>query len=146
MKGEIAYQNFTSGLACSQAVALAFKEEIGIDAELLSDMTLGFGGGIGRQRLVCGAVSGMVMAISALCAKGKSKVELYKVIQDACADFKKEFGSLICAELLGEKPLEKPNPNAEERTPEYYKKRPCAEICRIAGEIAEKYIKTNRSR
>ena len=146
MKGEIAYQNFTSGLACSQAVALAFKEEIGIDAELLKDMTLGFGGGVGRQRLVCGAVSGMVTAISALCAKGKSKVELYKIIQDACADFKKEFGSLICAELLGEKPLAKPTPNAEERTPEYYKKRPCAEICRIAGNIAENYINTNRSR
>ncbi len=146
MKGEIAYQNFTSGLACSQAVALAFKEEIGIDAELLKDMTLGFGGGVGRQRLVCGAVSGMVTAISALCAKGKNKVELYKIIQDACADFKEEFGSLICAELLGEKPLAKPTPNAEERTPEYYKKRPCAEICRIAGNIAENYINTNRSR
>ena len=146
MKGEIAYQNFTSGLACSQAVALAFKDEIGIDTEALTNMTLGFGGGFGRQRLVCGAVSGMTLAISALCAKGKTKVELYKIIQDACADFKAELGTLICAELLGEKPLAKPTPNAEERTPEYYKKRPCADICRIAGEIAEKYIKTNRSR
>ncbi len=144
MKGQLAENNFKSGLACSQAVALAFKDELNIDEEILSNLMLGFGGGIGRQRLVCGAVSGMVAVISATCAKGKSKVELYKIIQDACADFKKELGSLICAELLGENPSAKIG-NPEERTKEYYKKRPCAEICRIAGDIAERYIKVNKS-
>ena len=140
-KGEISLKNFESGLACSQAVSLAFKEEIGIPEDILTNMSLGFGGGFGRQRLVCGAVSGMVMAISALTANGKSKIEVYKIIQDACAEFKAELGTLICAELLGENPSQKPTPNAESRTPEYYKKRPCSEICRIAGDIAEKYIK-----
>ena len=81
-KGENALNLFSTGLACSQAVALSFKDELGIDETTLTNLSLGFGGGLGRQRLVCGAISGMVMAISALVANGKTKLEVYKIIQE----------------------------------------------------------------
>ena len=139
-KSDITKQNFLSGLACSQAVALAFKDELNIDEKTLANLTLGFGGGFARQRLVCGAVSGMTMVISALVSDGKTKAEVYKILQDAYAEVKDELGSIICAELLG---ISTPTTNfgePEKRTPEYYKKRPCADICEICAKIAEKYI------
>ena len=138
-KGETALNLFGTGLACSQAVALSFKDELGIDETTLANLSLGFGGGFGRQRLVCGAVSGMVMAISALVANGKTKLDVYKIIQDACKDFTDITGSLICAELLGEDPKQNTG-IPEQRTAEYYKKRPCGELCQIAADIAKKYI------
>ena len=139
-KSDIAKENFLSGLACSQAVALAFKEELNIDENTLTNLTLGFGGGFARQRLVCGAVSGMTMVISALVAEGKTKAQVYKILQDAYAEVKSELGSIICADLLG---ITTPTSNygePENRTAEYYKKRPCAEICEICAKVAEKYV------
>ena len=138
-KSELAKENFLSGLACSQAVALAFKDELNIDETTLTNMTLGFGGGFARQRLVCGAVSGMTMVISALVAEGKSKAQVYQILQNAFGEVKEELGSIICAELLG---IATPTSNygePEKRTTEYYKKRPCAEICEICAKVAEKY-------
>jgi len=135
-KGEVAKNNFLLGMTCSEAVATAFSEEIGIDRETLSNLSLGFGGGLARQRLVCGAVSGMTMVLSFF-TKNLDKASRYKVIQDACLEFKNEVGSLICGELLG---VKNDGLVPEKRTEEYYKKRPCADLCLLAGDIAEKYI------
>ena len=143
-KGEMAFNLFNTGLACSQAVTLSFKDELNIDENTLKNLSLGFGGGLARQRLVCGAVSGMVMVISTMVANGKTKAEVYKIIQDACKDFSDVTGSIICAELLGQSP--KQNTGVpEERTAEYYKKRPCGELCKIAADIADKYVKLYKS-
>ncbi|MBR2107216.1 MAG: C_GCAxxG_C_C family protein, partial [Treponema sp.] len=110
-----------------------------------------FGGGMGRLREVCGAVSGMFM-ISGLAQgfaekKSPEKAEHYQRIQDLAAAFKKENGSIICRELLG---LDKGNQTTvsgdafaatpEERTAEYYKKRPCPEICKQAADIIEQFL------
>ena len=138
-KRERAMANFNSGMNCAQAVALAFLEETGMSEELLKKASIGFGGGLGRQRLVCGAVSGMCMVLSLALSDGNDKLAIYSVLQEACAQFKKECGSLICAELLeGVKVDNSPVP--EERTAAYYKKRPCGEICGIAAEITEKFL------
>ncbi len=99
-KGDLAKQNFLSGLNCSQAVALAFQSEMGLDEETIKKLSIGFGGGLARQRLTCGAVSGMAMVLSYLLSNGEDKLQIYKIIQDACADFKGELGTLICEELL----------------------------------------------
>ena len=139
-KSDIAKENFLSGLACSQAVALAFKDELNIDENTLKNLSLGFGGGFARQRLVCGAVSGMTMVISALVSEGKTKPEVYKILQDAYAEVKKELGSIICADLLGVTQPTTSFGTPEDRTPEYYKKRPCAEICEVCAKVAEKYV------
>ena len=139
MKGEIAKGYFLQGLNCCQAVVLAFKDELKISEDDIKRLAIGFGGGLARQRLTCGAVSGMAMVIGALNAD-KGKAEVYALIQKACEEFKAETGSLICGELLSGEVLKDKSGIPEERTPEYYKKRPCADICYLAAEITEKYI------
>ena len=140
-KGELAVQNFKTGMNCCQAVVLAFKDELGLSELALRKLSIGFGGGLGRQRLTCGAVSGMCMVISYLKSDGVDKLSIYKIIQEACAEFKEFAGSLICAELLDAQDAKDTDYKPKERTAAYYKKRPCAEMCRIAALIAEKYIR-----
>lgn len=139
-KGQIAVDNFKTGLNCAQAVVLAFKDEMGLDELMLKKLSISFGGGLGRQRLTCGAVSGMCMVLGALLSDGTDKLAIYDIVQKACADFKKEVGSIICGELLDGASAKSLSPKPEERTEEYYKKRPCAELCRLATQIAQKYL------
>ena len=139
MKGEIAKGYFLQGLNCCQAVVLAFKGELKLSEDDIKRLAVGFGGGLARQRLTCGAVSGMAMVIGALNAD-KSKAEVYALIQKACEEFKAETGSIICGEMLSGEILKDKSCMPEERTPEYYKKRPCADLCYLAAEITEKYI------
>ncbi len=139
-KGELAKEYFKSGVNCAQAVALAFKDQTDMSEEQIKKLVIGFGGGLARQRSVCGAVSGMVMILSYLRSDGKDKQSIYKLIQDACAEVKEKLGSLICAELLDGKVKVDSNPKPEDRTEEYYKKRPCAEIVQVVADITEKYL------
>lgn len=138
-KGELAKENFSKGMNCAQAVLLAYKDEIGLPEDALKKMIIGFGGGFGRQRLTCGAVSGMVAILGLLKSDGEDKLAVYSLVQKACADFISELGTLSCEQLLNGITTDK-GPTPDARTPEYYKKRPCAEICKIASEIVEKYI------
>ena len=140
MKGEIAKENFTSGMNCSQAVVLAFKDEIGLPEQALKKMSIGFGGGFARQRLICGAVSGMCMVLSYLLSDGDDKSRVYAIVRQACDTFKNETGSIICGELLSGAVAKDTSPVPEQRSPEYYKKRPCADLCLLAADIAERLI------
>ena len=98
-KGESAKENFMSGLNCSQAVAAAFAGEMNMPKSLVEKLTVGFGGGMGRMREVCGAVSGMTFVISALYDDDKSGI--YKRVQAVANEFREENGSIVCRELLG---------------------------------------------
>ena len=138
-KGQKAKSLFLSGKNCSESVVLAFSEEIGLKEEDLSKLFVGFGGGFARQRLICGAVSGMNAVISFL-KSGGDKIKAYSLVQRAIEEVKKQLGSIICGELLSGIKTDT-SPNAEERTAEYYKKRPCAEICEICADVCEKIIK-----
>ena len=139
-KGQIAVDNFKTGLNCAQAVVLAFKDEMGLDELTLKKLSIAFGGGLGRQRLTCGAVSGMCMVLGTLLSDGTDKLTIYDIVQKACADFKNEVGSIICADLLDGNILKDNSPKPEQRTEEYYKKRPCVELCRLASQITQKYL------
>lgn len=144
-KGDIAKELFENGCNCAQAVFCAFCDETGFDRETALKLAAGFGGGMGRMREVCGAVSGMTMVLSYLNASTDpknhdEKTALYALIQKAGGEFKDKNGSIICRELLG-LASGASSPEPEHRTGEYYKKRPCAEICRCAADIAEKYLK-----
>ena len=147
-RADKAKQLFEGGCNCAQAVFCAFLDETELTMEEALRLSAGFGGGMGRLREVCGAVSGMTMVLSNKFActdpkNTKAKAELYAIIQKAAGDFKNENGSIICRELLGLS--EKSSaPVPEERTAEYYKKRPCAELVYIAAQIAEKYIEENK--
>ena len=144
-RAERAKEYFLQGYACSQAVALAFADLMNMDEETISKITLPFGGGLGRLRLTCGAVSGMALVIGALFSKGENtpenKKEVYALTQELCKKFQAETGSLICGELLSKMkvPVEVGG-TAEPRTQEYYKKRSCADMVALAVEILEEYI------
>lgn len=141
---EYAKELFEGGCNCCQAVFCAFLDETNLSKDDAMRLSAGFGGGMGRLREVCGAVSGMTMVLSNkfACADPNNKAEkaaLYALIQKAAADFREENGSIICRELLGLS--EKSSiPTPDDRTKEYYKKRPCSELVRCAAEIAEKII------
>ena len=146
-RGEKAKALFEEGYNCCQAVVLSFSDILGIDKTTLSMLASGFGGGMGRMREVCGAVSGMFMAANLLNGyssptDNEKKKATYAMIQQLAECFKEENGSIICRELLGLKSPEG-TPVPEKRTEEYYKKRPCGELCRIAADILEKYISDN---
>lgn len=146
-KGDIAYENFLKGYNCTQAVTVAFAEELGLDEKTAARISCGFGGGMGRLREVCGTFSGIVMVLSRLYGYSDpkdtaAKKDLYEKIRALADKFREDNGSIICRELLG---LERAEEDAtpEPRTPEYYKKRPCPELCRYAANILEEFIKEN---
>ncbi len=139
-KGELAKKYFEQGNNCSMAVTLAFIEEIGIEEEKLKKLIIGFGGGIARQRLTCGAVSGMTAVLGAVLSDGKDRASIYPIVKEGCDMFISELGALSCEELLSGVVKKDGSPIPEARTAEYYKKRPCADICQITADITQKLI------
>ena len=139
-----AAENFKQGYNCAQSVFLAFSKELGFDDDTALRLSSSFGGGMGRLREVCGAVSSM-FAIAGL-KKGYTtpnddeiKAQHYELIQSLAEDFKSEFGTIICRELL-ELPEGKDSPIPSKRTEEYYQTRPCEAFIRYAAEIIEKQV------
>ena len=141
---EKAKQLFESGYNCSQAVLCAFSDVTGIDETTSAKLASSFGGGMGRMREVCGAVTGAFMVLGI--AKGYSDPEAgpekkahYETVREFADRFKAENGSIICRELL-----EGVNVQAggapEERSQAYYKKRPCAELVYQAAKILDSML------
>lgn len=139
-KGQIAKDYFKQGYNCAQATAMAFAEDIGMAPETVAKLTIGYGGGMGRMREVCGSISGVTFVLSALYGD-HPKNDVYKMVQDVAGEFKRENGSIVCRELLGLSKSEPVTPVAEKRTKEYYRKRPCAELVEIAANALENYLK-----
>lgn len=144
-KREKAIRLFEEGYNCAQSVFGTFSEELGIDFETSVKLSSAFGGGMGRLREVCGAVSGMFMVLSTLegytspDAK-EEKMELYKKVQDLASEFKERNGdTIICRELLKNVNVTKGH-IPEDRTAEYYRQRPCAKFVGDAAEIIENYL------
>ncbi len=138
----LAVEYFNEGYNCAQAVFAAFAGKYGIDKNTALRIASSFGAGIGRMRGVCGAASGMFMVVGletgAIDSSDQDgKAANYEKVRELADRFKERAGSLICSELLGldeaAKAAESHVPEA--RTPEYYQKRPCVELVRIAAEI-----------
>lgn len=136
---------FMQGYNCAQSVTAAFADIYGYTEEQALKLSAGFGGGIGRMRLTCGAACGMFILAGMDCGSSdindrEGKSANYKVVQDLADAFKKEFGTLECAELLK---LKKDTPlshEASERTAEYYAKRPCVNQVVAAAKIFADYL------
>lgn len=136
-----AKQNFLDGYNCCQSVMLAFRDVFEADELTLSTIASGFGGGLARMREVCGTVSAIGMAAGfispAVHPKNmEERTANYALVQELAGEFRKENGSIICAELLGLRPkkeIESPAPS--ERTEEYYRKRPCPELVACSARI-----------
>ncbi len=145
-RAEKAKELFMQGYACSQAVLLAFADLTGLDESTLKRLSLPFGGGLGRLRLTCGAVSGMAFVVGLVLAGDENtpenKKETYRFVQEVCQRFKDKNGSLICSELLeGAKVQTTVGGVADARTETYYQKRPCADMVYDCAEILEEYLK-----
>ena len=135
-----AVELFKSGYNCSQSVVAAFADMYGFTQEQALRMAASFGGGIGRMRETCGAACGLFLVAglktgATEAADREGKAANYAVVQELAAEFKKRNGSLICAELLGLKKKEPVSTIPEERTAQYYSKRPCAKMVEEAARI-----------
>lgn len=129
---DVAARLFKSGLNCAQAVFCAFADELGMDMDTAKRISSGLGGGVGRMREVCGAVTGATLVLGM--RSSGDKAEVYPSVQDLCAKFKSETGTIVCRELLaGSGATTGGAPEA--RTDSYYKKRPCVELVRLAASI-----------
>ena len=142
-RAQRAVELFKEGYNCSQAVFASCADIYGVkDQDLALRLSASFGGGMGRMRMVCGAASGMFMLAglqngSATPHDNNGKMANYAFVQELAGEFKAQDGSLICAELLGLAPkgstmeflpAEALRPKPEERTQQYYEKRPCVEM------------------
>ena len=141
---ERAAANFISGCNCAQAVLMAYADVLGLTQEQAAMVAVGHGGGMGRLRLHCGAFSAAVMLAGAIegsdGAKKEHRPQTYARVQEIYRRFIEVNGTVSCAELLGRAGVpEEPTP--EERTPEYYRKRPCERVIRSACRIIDEMLK-----
>ena len=137
-----AAQLFTEGYNCAQAVAVAYSDLIGLTPEFTAKMASSFGGGMGRMREVCGAVSGMLLVAGILYGydsndDDEKKKDHYALVQDLAGQFRERNGSIICREILKNPPSD---PAPTPRTAEFYAQRPCAKMVYDAVDILESYI------
>ncbi len=141
---DLAEKYFLEGYNCTQAVVLAFEDVSGLDRSTLLKMASSFGGGMGRLREVCGTVSGMFLICGLVLGydgpeKGEVKAEHYARIQELAKRFEERNSSIVCRELLG-LDRKRDDPVPAERTPDFYRKRPCVRICGDAAEILETFL------
>ena len=130
------------GYNCAQAVAVAFCDVTGMDEKIAARASSSFGGGMGRMREVCGAVSGMLMVLGLLYGyddprDDPTKKQLYTQIQELAGKFREEVGSIICREILKNPPSD---PSPTPRTEDFYKKRPCARMVVTAARLLDEFV------
>lgn len=135
---------FKSGCTCSQAVLLAYCDLFELDEKTAMRISCGLGGGVGRLREVCGAVSGMALLAglkhgSEAPQDAAAKKRTYEVVQQMACAFRERHGSIVCRQLLGLDKSEN-DPAPSERTEAYYLKRPCAEYVADAAALVERFL------
>jgi C_GCAxxG_C_C family probable redox protein len=105
-KSEQAVRKFRKGFNCSQAVLSVYVEEFGLCRETALKIACGFGGGMGRMALTCGAVTGAFMVIglkygNTTAEDKEAKAKTYKKVKEYTNRFKARNDSVTCRELLG---------------------------------------------
>ena len=143
---EIARDLFVQGYNCSQAVVGAFCDVTGYDLDTALKVSASFGGGMGKMRSVCGAVTGMFIVAGILYGNTdpseNAKGEHYARVQELAKKFTEKYDTSVCLDLLkGLKTDTKPQP--AERNEEYYKVRPCLRFVEDACDILDEFIENN---
>ena len=142
--GEKAKELFFQGYNCAQSVLCAFEDVTGLDRETSAKLASSFGGGMGRLREVCGTMSGALMVLGLVLGyddprNPQAKRAHYHLVQEFARRFRERNGSILCRDLLrGVETV--PGNDPEERTAEYYRKRPCPELARMAAEIVDELL------
>ena len=161
-----AVELFMQGYGCCQSVVCAFADLYGLDEEMALRIAAGFGGGVGRMRMMCGTCSALV--ILAGLEKGQTRGEdregkaaCYQLVRQLLETFRQRNGSIICAELLQRKTPQPPLGGEtkldggsqlntlepcmpDERNAEYYRVRPCARKVESAARVFAEYL-SNRN-
>lgn len=141
----LAYDNFKKGYNCCQSVVLAFEDILGLDREKLLAVSVGFGGGFGRTRNVCGAVSAFAIVLGLYCPHDadphKDKANIYRQIQELVKLFQERNGSENCAQLLKNVKNLTSDYEPQIRDDEYYKVRPCVKFVTDSVDILTDYLK-----
>lgn len=144
---ERAQAYFKAGYNCAQAVVMAFDDVMQMSPDELARLAAPFGGGMGRMREVCGTVSGMTFLAGAIKPSAnpsnlEERKENYALVQLFADKFREENGDIVCRRLLGLEPVAERAETAmpSERTPEYYRKRPCSEYVGCAARIVAEYL------
>lgn len=132
---------FLSGYNCCQSTFVPYAEQLGMGREQALKLSCSLGGGMGRMREVCGAVSGMALIAGLVCGNTdphnqEAKTKNYETVRKMAEEFKKQHQTIICREILGLQEAEK-SAAPSERTPEYYKARPCVRMVETAAKIIE---------
>ncbi len=145
---ERAGELFLEGYNCAQSVFTAFCHRFGMDEDTAKRVSAGLGGGVGRMREVCGAVSGAAMVIGSLCAAtegddDESKMRNYELVREFANRFNAIHGSVVCRDLLklGIKMEDTAKPDS--RNAQYYKSRPCLKVVEDAAGILMQMIEEN---
>ena len=148
-----AVELFMQGYGCCQSVVCAFADLYGLDEETALRIAAGFGGGVGRMRMMCGTVSALV--ILAGLERGQTrgedregKMACYQLVRDLLETFKQRNGSIICAELLQMQGVKAETNTAQpdERNAEYYRVRPCARKVESAARVFADFLNNQNNR
>ena len=135
---------FLEGYNCAQAVFCAFRDLTGMDLDAAARMASSFGGGMGRLREVCGTVSGALLALGILRGYAdpkdpEQKKAHYALVQEYARRFKEKNETIVCRELLKNVPVS-PGGTPEERTPDFYARRPCLHLAGEAAAILDEML------
>ena len=129
MPQEKAIDYFHQGYNCAQSVFAAFAEELGLSEAAALRLPSAFGAGLGRMRGTCGAFSGLALIAGFkhgnLSPDPADKERIFALTRKLADEFRTEFGSLQCRELLHLPPDAEEGSRPSERTAAYYAARPC---------------------
>jgi len=105
-KSDEALALFGDGFNCAQAVLAAFAKDFNLDETTALRLAGGLGGGMGRQGLICGAVTGAMLVIGLKFGKvatedNAARDRAYNAVTEFSNRFKEKFGSLDCRNILG---------------------------------------------
>jgi C_GCAxxG_C_C family probable redox protein len=101
----ISQSYFDEGYACSQSVLLTFAKDYNLDEKTAKLISSTFGGGMGRLREKCGAVTGAFMILglaygNVLPDDMETKLYSYEKVREFNTLFEKNLGTTVCFELL----------------------------------------------
>ena len=117
---------------CCESIMFALKDRIGLGNDIVPNVGTGMGAGVSLNGLLCGAVSGVAMAIGMKHGRRTPEEDpkpVWDLVDRYVSEFKERFGHVNCGQLTGL------NLKTAEGLKEYYSRvhdYACAERVRFA--------------
>ena len=142
-KAEDAVALFQQGFNCTQSILSVFAPDFGLDQNMASRISQGFGAGMGRTDSICGSLSAAIMVIGLRYGGIRpddtaAKEKTYAVVREFLQEFKTLHGSVACTDLLGYN-MSDPKQFADAKTHHAAMER-CPVFIRAAVELVEKVV------